>query len=471
MADDAERAPLLQGQSKAKEFQPSSPSRIWRQAAGLLATTFAIPLSLEIVFPFVSQMILENGIACTSEQVGFYSGVVESVFSVMSLIAIIPCTYLADSIGRKPIIVVGNIGLAISVICFGFSKTFVGMILSRCIAGTLGATWSVSKIMMAEISDKSNESALFTVYQLAYRTGQIVGLPMGGLLTHPARHYALFKAEFWIAYPFALPCIVAAVVALISALLCFITLPETLPAKTKGVTFSELSEDQPIPAMPTSKTSFRAIFTPSIISLLCSTFAMFLTTEALVAVYPLFAFTPIQSGGLGLDEATIGIHMGFRAVLAIGILPTFSILQRRLGAHRVYQLVMMTPPLVFIGFPLLNMLARHGMGNSWVFYLALFTMFIVWSSNGFAWIANAMMINDAAPDAQTLSAINAASQIATILPQAIAPISITSLFAISIESNVAGGNMVWVAMFALNCVVAIHSYTLRKPSTSWRQQD
>jgi hypothetical protein len=48
--------------------------------------------------------------------------------------------------------------------------------------------------------------------QIAYRTGQAVGQPIGGLLSHPERHIPLpiFKAPFWEKYPFSLPCFVAA---------------------------------------------------------------------------------------------------------------------------------------------------------------------------------------------------------------------------------------------------------------------
>lgn len=123
-------------------------------------------------------MILDNGIAKTPQQVGYYSGVIESVFSVMSLIAstlsfiraainpiilttsVFPLGALSQRIGRKPIIVAGNLGLAISVGFFGVSRTFLEMLFSRCIAGVLGATLSIAKTMQAEISNASNEGVI-----------------------------------------------------------------------------------------------------------------------------------------------------------------------------------------------------------------------------------------------------------------------------------------------------------------------
>lgn len=63
------------------------------------------PIGFELIFPFVSeypalqafehtenayitdQMIVENGIVLDPERVGFYSGVIESLFSLMSFVA------------------------------------------------------------------------------------------------------------------------------------------------------------------------------------------------------------------------------------------------------------------------------------------------------------------------------------------------------------------------------------------------
>lgn len=40
--------------------------------------------------------------------------------------------------------------------------------------------------------------------------GQIVGQPLGGLLSHPERTIPFFNTPFWNEYPFALPCFISA---------------------------------------------------------------------------------------------------------------------------------------------------------------------------------------------------------------------------------------------------------------------
>lgn len=49
------------------------------------------------------------------------------------------------------------------------------------------------------------------------------------------------------------------------------------------------------------------------------------------------------------------------------------------------------------------------------------------------------------------------------LTMALAPVSVTSLFAFSIESQILGGNLVYVVMLVLSMVGAVHSLALREP--------
>ena len=48
------------------------------------------------------------------------------------------------------------------------------------------------------------------------------------------------------------------------------------------------------------------------------------------------------------------------------------------------------------------------------------------------------------------SSLQGLSQMAIVLPQAIAPASVTSLFAASIKSHIMGGNIIYVVLFAFS---------------------
>ena len=87
---------LLQDEERDEQTTPTEPSTLvsggptplpWRGLSTLLLLTAVAPLAFEIIFPFVNQMIVEIGVVDDPEQVGFYSGLIESIFSCMSFIA------------------------------------------------------------------------------------------------------------------------------------------------------------------------------------------------------------------------------------------------------------------------------------------------------------------------------------------------------------------------------------------------
>ncbi|QRW19238.1 major facilitator superfamily transporter [Rhizoctonia solani] len=139
--------------------------------------------------------------------------------------------------------------------------------------------------------------------------------------------------------------------------------------------------------------------------------------------------------------------------------------------------------LVVLGFPFLHWVASLTGIKSIVFNTAQFIFFLAWSVCGFAWVCMGTMVNDASPSAEALSLINGISQISIVLPQAISPALANSLFAVSVDKHLLGGNLVWVLLFVFRsvlikadwiaCLAFLHSLTLREHEDDWRtkQQD
>ncbi|KAG8715981.1 hypothetical protein FRC11_011674, partial [Ceratobasidium sp. 423] len=277
----------------------------------LLMLNAVFPLAFEVVYPFVNAMVVEIGVTDDPERVGFYSGLVESIFSLMGFVMILPCGYLSDRFGRKPVILLGFAGLTVSMVSFGLSKTLAGMIASRCIGGGLGASWAAIKVMTGEMTDRSNQDLAFSLLSMSYRLGQITGLPLGGLLAHPEQRFSWFRTAFWAEYPYLLPCLAGAAFAVFSIIPGVIFIEETLPSKRKqrkrsnkrtpsyGSTDSSVSststlvppQDQPLvyarePSDPegakkTAKpqSSWRSVLTPAILSLLFNNALMCFSSE------------------------------------------------------------------------------------------------------------------------------------------------------------------------------------------------
>ncbi|TAQ86735.1 hypothetical protein B7494_g4949 [Chlorociboria aeruginascens] len=78
------------------------------------------PLAFFSIFPFINKMILEVG-EIEQSDVGFYSGLIESCFSLTQMLLMITWGRAADRIGRKPVLVFSLSGVAIAIALFGLS--------------------------------------------------------------------------------------------------------------------------------------------------------------------------------------------------------------------------------------------------------------------------------------------------------------------------------------------------------------
>ncbi|KAI5122012.1 hypothetical protein M0805_008004 [Coniferiporia weirii] len=446
----------------------SPPPFVWKPLIAILFMGVVQPACFELIFPFINQMIVENGIVDNPEDVGFYSGFIESIFQVMSCLTIIPCSFISDRLGRKPVVIMGTLGMAMSISLFGMSKSYWAMIATRCIGGMLGGTWSALKVMMAEIyTDKTHRAYAFSTFQIAFKVGQILGQPLGGLLSHPARTIAFFDTPFWRTYPFALPCFIAAAFALASTVWAYFVLEETSP-KIRRTVNGKIHEDNGEPDPSAQRVSMLSVLTPHVFSVLVSIFVMTIVSETIFALYPLFAFTPISSGGLGLSEPQIGAHMATRAVLAIFVLflypPAASRL--RVGVVSVYSAAMALWPFAVACLPVLNALARTGARGAgvgtWPFDAAVTILFVLWSLGGLVWPTSQIVVIEAAPNAESLAVVNGLAQMVQTFTMALAPAFVTNLFAYSVESQILGGNLIYAVMLAMACLGALHALTIKE---------
>jgi MFS family permease len=82
---------------------------------------------------------------------------------------------LSDKIGRKPVLLIGLFGGALSMICFGLSKTFGMLLLSRGLEGALNGNVGVIKSMLGEITDETNMAQAFAFIPICWAAGSTIG--------------------------------------------------------------------------------------------------------------------------------------------------------------------------------------------------------------------------------------------------------------------------------------------------------
>ena len=78
---------------------------------------------------------------------------------------------LSDTIGRKPVVITGLLGLTLSMLSFGTSKSFTGIIVSRALAGALNANTGVLKTIIAEITDETNVAKAYSFMPIIWFVG------------------------------------------------------------------------------------------------------------------------------------------------------------------------------------------------------------------------------------------------------------------------------------------------------------
>ncbi|KAF9259466.1 MFS general substrate transporter [Marasmius fiardii PR-910] len=91
-----------------------------------------------VIYPFIAQLIRSTGITRGDEaKVGYYAGTIESIFFISESAL---CSFwgrASDKFGRRPILLLGPLGLAVAMTAFGLSRTFWPLVAFRAVQGAL----------------------------------------------------------------------------------------------------------------------------------------------------------------------------------------------------------------------------------------------------------------------------------------------------------------------------------------------
>ncbi|WVQ87383.1 hypothetical protein IAS59_001107 [Cryptococcus gattii] len=201
------------------------------QIVVLMVVRLAEPISYTVIFPFINQMVEELQVTDNPDRVGFYSGLVESVFAFVQFFTVYHWAQLSDRIGRKPVLLLGLTGVTISGSLFGLSSSFWMMILFRSLSGALNGNVAVVKAAIGDITDESNSTEAFAMYGLTWTVGSMIGNAMGGLLSHPFERFPEWFGSVYLfqSYPYLFPCLVGAGLTVLGILFSLFFYSESLP--------------------------------------------------------------------------------------------------------------------------------------------------------------------------------------------------------------------------------------------------
>ncbi|KAG2155855.1 MFS general substrate transporter [Suillus bovinus] len=425
---------LAKGSKKPKTPLPKL------QMGLLVALQLTEPIASTSIFPYINQLVRELGITRGGDAaVGYYAGMIESLFFVAQALTVLRWSRLSDRIGRKPVMVIGLSGACISILCFGLSTTFWGLVISRAMCGLLNGNTVVMKTMVGELTDSTNMTQAFAMFPIVWCIGGFIGPLIGGTLARPQDHWpALFSGPFWRDYPYFLPSAVAACLFFLALVMILLFLEETLSTKRRPkftsttVSVSNSPDSESLVKNSMATVPLRSLLMPSVVIPIANFAVTAFLDIGFRVLMPLFFSTPTYLGGLGFDPATIGSWLALFGIVD-GVFQGlfFARIVDWIGLKRLFCIsVSCFAPLMAM-FPLM----------SWIL-----VMVVVWHMT---YGIILVFIRMSAPTDEVLGTINGLGQTSVAVARAVGPALATSLFAASKQHNLLGGNAVFVVLIVL----------------------
>lgn len=89
------------------------------------------------IFPYVYYMILSFDITSDNRKLAVYVGMVTSSFAFAEFSSGVAWGRISDRVGRKPVLLFGLAGTALSMLLFGFAPNLPTALLARALGGLL----------------------------------------------------------------------------------------------------------------------------------------------------------------------------------------------------------------------------------------------------------------------------------------------------------------------------------------------
>ncbi len=186
-----------------------------RRALITLAFTMVVAmLGFAMIIPILPFYITNFGAG------GLELGLLMAIFSVMQLVAAPLWGSLSDRIGRKPVLIIGILGNALSLLLFGLSTELWMLFAARTLGGALSsAMMPTAMAYIGDVTSHHDRGSGMGVMGAAMGIGMVLGPGISGWL-----------AEFSLSLPF----FVGAAIALAAIVPVQLILPESLPRGSDG---------------------------------------------------------------------------------------------------------------------------------------------------------------------------------------------------------------------------------------------
>lgn len=453
----SETTPLITGSKSnndAEDGRPPPGKPLPKMQVFLLCLAKAIePIAFFAIFPFIAAMVQRNGNLPESD-VGFYSGLIESLFSATQMVVLYFWGYLADTMGRKPVLLWSLVGMTVATFFFTVSTTIWQMIVFRCVAGVFSGSGLVIRTMLSDHTTAETQAVAFSWFAFANNVGIFLGPIIGGVLADPVEQFpGVFGGiKLLEDYPYILAGATITACSVVSIVLSMLFLEETLEPES-NTTAAGVSA----PARPQRLSTFELLKAPGVGIVIWVYTHVMLLAFAFTAILPVLLFTAIDLGGVAFSSFQISVWMAIQgASQATWLIIAFPMLQRRLGTKGSLSACVAVYPLFFAGYVAMNMLLRAGTESSVaIFYVVAFVVAIIGPGVSMAFTAVQLALNDVSPNPHVMGTLNALAMTAASAIRSFVPAVSTVIFALGVRNQILWGHLVWVILIPIAMSLSI----------------
>jgi DHA1 family tetracycline resistance protein-like MFS transporter len=174
-------------------------------------------LALGLIMPVLPKLVL-NFLGGDAPNASKMFGIFATVFSLMQFLFSPLLGVLSDRFGRRPVILLSNLGLGLDYIVMALAPTIGWLFVGRVISGITAASINTGTAYVADVVAPEKRAAAFGMIGAAFGVGFVLGPALGGLLGNSDP-----RLPFW----------VAGGLSLANAFYGFFILPESLPLERR----------------------------------------------------------------------------------------------------------------------------------------------------------------------------------------------------------------------------------------------
>ncbi|GME84968.1 unnamed protein product [Ambrosiozyma monospora] len=185
------------------------------------------------LYPYIFPYLVHLQVSENKSDIPMYIAYLASANSLCTIISNLYWGRQANIWGRKPVLIIGMIGLAISMLVYGFAQSFTAAMVSKLIKGLSSANMATVRTTTGEVAhEKRHQSLAFSLFPLMFNFGFMIGPLLASSLITPLTELAPDddgNLTFRQKYPFALPNVVLAMSLFIATLFMILLFEETHP--------------------------------------------------------------------------------------------------------------------------------------------------------------------------------------------------------------------------------------------------